>query len=105
MRTKDDEKKEALFEATVKLVNEIGFASSSVSKIAGEAVAMGQTHGAASLGGRQTQPVNFIIHRGDTKDPGPDQSMIPADDASIWLQSGEMTVEEAAANIQATWPS
>ncbi len=37
MRTKDDEKKEALFEATVKLVNEIGFASSSVSKIAREA--------------------------------------------------------------------
>ena len=37
MRTKDDEKETALFEATVKLVNEIGFASSSVSKIAGEA--------------------------------------------------------------------
>jgi AcrR family transcriptional regulator len=37
MRTKDDHKKEALFEATVKLVNDIGFASSSVSKIAKEA--------------------------------------------------------------------
>jgi len=37
MRTKDDEKREALFEATVKLVNEIGFVSSSVSKIAKEA--------------------------------------------------------------------
>jgi AcrR family transcriptional regulator len=37
MRTKDDGKKAALFEATVKLVNEIGFASSSVSKIAREA--------------------------------------------------------------------
>jgi AcrR family transcriptional regulator len=37
MRTKDDQKKEALFRATVKLVNEIGFASSSVSKIAKEA--------------------------------------------------------------------
>ena len=37
MRTKDDKKKEALFRATVKLVNEIGFASSSVSKIAKEA--------------------------------------------------------------------
>ena len=37
MRTKDDEKVAALFEATVKLVNEIGFASSSVSKIAREA--------------------------------------------------------------------
>ena len=37
MRTRDDEKKEALFEATVKLVNAIGFVSSSVSKIAKEA--------------------------------------------------------------------
>ena len=37
MRTQDDEKREALFKATVKLVNEIGFASSSVSKIAKEA--------------------------------------------------------------------
>ncbi|MDA8139925.1 MAG: TetR/AcrR family transcriptional regulator [Desulfobacteraceae bacterium] len=37
MRTKDDEKQEALFEATVKVVNRMGFASSSVSKIAKEA--------------------------------------------------------------------
>ena len=37
MRTKDEQKKKALFEATVKLVNEIGFAASSVSKIAKEA--------------------------------------------------------------------
>lgn len=37
MRTKDEEKQEALFEATVKTVNRIGFASSSVAKIAKEA--------------------------------------------------------------------
>ena len=37
MRVKDDIKQDALFEATVKLVNEIGFAASSVSKIAKEA--------------------------------------------------------------------
>lgn len=37
MRTKNDEKQEALFKATVKLVNKIGFASSSVAKIAKEA--------------------------------------------------------------------
>ncbi len=37
MRIKDDIKQEALFKATVKLVNEIGFVSSSVSKIANEA--------------------------------------------------------------------
>lgn len=34
MRTKDDKKQEALLLATMKLVNEIGFASSSVAKIA-----------------------------------------------------------------------
>ena len=37
MRTRDDQKREALFEATIKLVNEIGFAASSVPKIAREA--------------------------------------------------------------------
>ncbi len=37
MRTKDTIKQDALFEATIKLVNEIGFAASSVSKIAKEA--------------------------------------------------------------------
>jgi len=37
MRTKDDIKQAALFEATVKLVNETGFAASSVSKIAKQA--------------------------------------------------------------------
>jgi AcrR family transcriptional regulator len=37
MRIKDDIKQEALFNATVKLVNDIGFVSSSVAKIAKEA--------------------------------------------------------------------
>lgn len=37
MRFKDDIKQQALFEATVKLVNETGFVASSVSKIAKEA--------------------------------------------------------------------
>ena len=37
MRHKDLQKQDAIFEATVKLVNEIGFVSSSVSKIAKEA--------------------------------------------------------------------
>lgn len=37
MRIKDDFKRDSLFNATVKLVNEIGFVSSSVSKIAKEA--------------------------------------------------------------------
>ena len=37
MRTKDGQKKDALFRATVTLVSEIGFAASSVSKIARQA--------------------------------------------------------------------
>lgn len=37
VRTKDEEKQEALFEATIKTVNEVGFAAASVSKIAKEA--------------------------------------------------------------------
>ncbi len=34
MRTKDEEKQEALFEATIRTVNDVGFAAASVSKIA-----------------------------------------------------------------------
>jgi hypothetical protein len=37
-------------------------------------------------------PVNFIVHRGDQKDPGPDQSFDPAAQASAWIQSGDSTV-------------
>lgn len=37
MRVKDEVKQKALFEATIKVVNQIGFAASSISKIAGEA--------------------------------------------------------------------
>ena len=37
MRIKDENKQEAIRQATIKLVNEIGFASCSVSKIAKEA--------------------------------------------------------------------
>ena len=39
-----------------------------------------------------SQPVNFIIHRGDTKDPGPDQSLLPLETASVWIQSGDETI-------------
>jgi pullulanase-type alpha-1,6-glucosidase len=34
-------------------------------------------------------PVNFIIHRGDVKDPGTDESFIPAETATVWKQSGD----------------
>jgi pullulanase-type alpha-1,6-glucosidase len=39
-----------------------------------------------------SQPVNFIIHRGDIKDPGPDQSFLPAEEATVWIQSGDETI-------------
>jgi len=39
--------------------------------------------------GDSTQPVNFIIHRGDTKDPGPDESFVPAEIPTVWKQSGD----------------
>lgn len=86
MRTKDDKKQEALFLATIKLVNEIGFAASSVSKIAKEAavspatlyiyfknkedllvstyVEIKQSMGAAMLEGFDEElPVHDIFHR------------------------------------------
>jgi pullulanase-type alpha-1,6-glucosidase len=39
-----------------------------------------------------SQPVNFIIHRGDTADPGPDQSFVPTESATVWVQSGDEAV-------------
>jgi hypothetical protein len=41
-----------------------------------------------------TQPVNFIVHKGDEKDPvdSPDRSFIPVEMATIWLQSGDVAV-------------
>ncbi|MEJ2558697.1 MAG: alpha-amylase family glycosyl hydrolase, partial [Anaerolineae bacterium] len=39
-----------------------------------------------------SQPVNFIIHRGDTKDPGPDQGLVPVESATVWIQSNDETI-------------
>jgi pullulanase-type alpha-1,6-glucosidase len=39
--------------------------------------------------GDSSQPVNFIIHRGDTKDPGPDESVVPEEIPTVWKQSGD----------------
>jgi hypothetical protein len=38
------------------------------------------------------QPVNFILHRGDTKDPGPDESFIPTEIPTAWKQSGDAAI-------------
>jgi hypothetical protein len=37
-------------------------------------------------------PVNFIIHKGDEKDPGPDQSMTPNVSPTVWVRSGNETL-------------
>ncbi len=39
-----------------------------------------------------TKPVNFIIHNGDNKDPGPDQSLNPAETAAVWIKSADQTI-------------
>ena len=39
-----------------------------------------------------SQPVNFIIHRGDTKDPGPDENFVPVDTPTAWKQSGDTEI-------------
>jgi glycosidase len=50
-----------------------------------------------------SQPVNFIIHKGDEKDTDPDRSFIPAQDREIWVFSGNETnhASMAAATGQA----
>jgi glycosidase len=49
-----------------------------------------------------TQPVNFIVHRGDTKDPdnSPDRSFVPATTPEIWLRSGDVNVYTSQAEAQ-----
>ena len=39
-----------------------------------------------------SQAMNFIIHRGDNKDPGPDQGVIPVEVPTAWIQSGDETI-------------
>ena len=49
-----------------------------------------------------SQALNFIIHRGNLKDTGPDQSFVPMENVTIWLQSGDETIypqRGAAENI------
>ena len=49
-----------------------------------------------------TQPVNFIVHRGDTKDPpdSPDRSFDPGTTPEIWLNQGDVTVYTSQAEAQ-----
>ncbi len=47
-------------------------------------------------------PVNFIVHRGDTKDPdnSPDRSFDPATTPEIWLRQGDVNIYTSQAAAQ-----
>ncbi|HEY3485687.1 MAG TPA: pullulanase-associated domain-containing protein, partial [Ilumatobacteraceae bacterium] len=47
-----------------------------------------------------TQPVNFIVHRGDTKDTPDDRSFDPVTMPEIWLKDGDATVYGSQAAAQ-----
>ena len=49
-----------------------------------------------------TPPVNFIVHRGDTKDPdnSPDRSFDPGATPEIWLRQGDVTIYTSQAEAQ-----
>ena len=48
------------------------------------------------------QPLNFIIHNGDEKDPGSDQSLLPQDTPAIWINSGDETVYSQLCAVTST---
>ncbi len=49
-----------------------------------------------------TQPLNFIVHKGDTKDPdnSPDRSFIPRETPEVWLRQGDVTVYTTQVDAQ-----
>ncbi len=44
-----------------------------------------------------TKTVNFIIHKGDAKDPGSDQSVNPVANGEVWIRSGDAAVHPTRA--------
>jgi pullulanase-type alpha-1,6-glucosidase len=49
-----------------------------------------------------TVPVNYIVHKGDSKDPGPDQSFTPATQPEAFVNSGDPAIHPnraAAENV------
>ncbi|GGK62553.1 hypothetical protein Sme01_04530 [Sphaerisporangium melleum] len=49
-----------------------------------------------------TVPLNFIVHKGDAKDPGPDQSFVPAERPEAYVNSGDATVHPDRAAAENT---
>jgi pullulanase-type alpha-1,6-glucosidase len=52
--------------------------------------------------GDPTKPVNLVVHRGDTKDPGVDQAVIPVAAGDAWVRSGEPAVQPTRAAAEHT---
>jgi glycosidase len=54
------------------------------------------------LAAATSSPVNFIVHRGDTKDPdnSPDRSFDPAATPEIWLREGDPTIYTSQAEAE-----
>ena len=50
-----------------------------------------------------TKPINFIIHKGDEKDPGPDQSFVPETDPGSLDQVGNQTIYPQACAAAGEW--
>jgi hypothetical protein len=50
----------------------------------------------------ETEALNFIVHKGDTKDPdgSPDRSFVPGDTPEIWLAQGDVNVYTSQAEAQ-----
>ena len=44
--------------------------------------------------------LNFIIHAGDTKDPGPDQSIVPSQQPTAWIVSGDETIHRSRGSAE-----
>ena len=51
---------------------------------------------------RSDQPVNFIVHRGDEKDPpnSPDRNFNPTQTPEIWLKQGDVAIYTSQADAQ-----
>jgi len=41
--------------------------------------------------------LGFLVHKGDEKDPGPDQKLVPSEQPSAWIVSGDETVHATRA--------
>ncbi|HSN77074.1 MAG TPA: pullulanase-type alpha-1,6-glucosidase, partial [Anaerolineae bacterium] len=52
--------------------------------------------------GDPTQPINFIVHRGDEKDPpnSPDRSFLISESPQIWLRQNDVAVYTSQADAQ-----